>query len=49
MCKNLTIIHTSLKTVIPKYMGDTIKLKQKNNLRSFNKKLFKQDITNKIH
>ena len=43
MYKTLTIIHTALKTDIPKYMSDSIKLKLKNNLRSSNKKLFKQD------
>ena len=46
MHKSLTIIHTALKTDIPKYMSDTIKLKLKNNIRSYNKKLLKQDITN---
>ena len=44
--KILTIIHTALKTDIPKYMSDSIKLKLKSNLRSSNKKLLKQDITN---
>ena len=44
--KILTIIHTALKTDIPKYMSDLIKLKLKNSLRSSNKKLLKQDITN---
>ena len=46
MYKTLTIIHTALKTDIPKYMSDLIKLKLKNSLRSSNKKLLKQDITN---
>ena len=46
MYKTLTIIHTALKTDIPKYKSDSIKLKLKNNLRSSNKKLLKQDITN---
>ena len=46
MYKTLTIIHTALKTDIPKYMSDSIKLKLKNNLRSSNKKLLKQDINN---
>ena len=45
MYKTLTIIHTALKTDIPKYMSDSIKFKLKNNLRSSNKKLLKQDIT----
>ena len=44
--KILTIIHTALKTDISKYMSDSIKLKLKNNPRSSNKKLLKQDITN---
>ena len=44
--KILTIIHTALKTDIPKYMSDSIKLKLKSNLRSSSKKLLKQDITN---
>ena len=35
-----------MKTDIPKYMSDLIKLKLKNSLRSSNKKLLKQDITN---
>ena len=34
------------ETDIPKYMSDSIQLKLKNNLKSFNKKLLKQDITN---
>ena len=46
MYKTLTIIHTALKTNIRKYMSDSIKLKLKDNLRSSNKKLLKQDITN---
>ena len=49
MYKTLTIIHTALKTDIPKYMNDSIILKLKNNLRSSNKKLLKhiiKDITN---
>ena len=46
MYKTLTIIHTALKTDIPKYMNDSNKLKLKNNLRSSNKKLLKQNITN---
>ena len=46
MYKILTIIHTALKTDIPKYMNDSIKFKLKNNLRSSNKKLRKHDITN---
>ena len=37
MYTTLTIIHTALKTDIPKYMSDSIKLKLKNNLRSSNK------------
>ena len=41
-----TIIHTALKTDIPKYMSDSIKLKLNNNPRSSNKKLLKQDISN---
>ena len=45
MYKTLTIIHTTLKTDNPKYMSNSITLKLKNNLRSFNKKLLKQDIT----
>ena len=36
---------THIKTDIPKH-SDSIKLKLKNNLRSSNKKLLKQDITN---
>ena len=46
MYKTLTIIHTALKTDILKYMSDSITLKLKHNLRSSNKKLLKQDITN---
>ena len=46
MYNTLTIIHTALKTDIPKYMSDSIKLKLKNNLRSSNKKLLKQNIIN---
>ena len=38
MYKTLIIIHTALKTDIPKYMNESIKLKLKNNLRSSNKK-----------
>ena len=48
MYKTLIIIYTALKTNIPKYMSDSIKLKLKNNLGSSNKKLLKQDITNNI-